>query len=38
MKLFGSQPLTSTSDIGLVKCKDCDKPVLRSFMAEHSGF
>ncbi|KAJ7180490.1 SCA7, zinc-binding domain-containing protein [Mycena filopes] len=36
MKLFGSQPLTSTSDIGLVKCKDCDKPILRSFMAEHA--
>ncbi|KAJ7623377.1 SCA7, zinc-binding domain-containing protein [Roridomyces roridus] len=36
MKLFGSQPLTSTSDIGLSKCKDCDKPILRSFMAEHA--
>ncbi|KAJ7126542.1 SCA7, zinc-binding domain-containing protein [Mycena crocata] len=36
MKLFGSQPLTSTSDIGLVKCKECDKPILRSFMAEHA--
>ncbi|KAJ7355450.1 SCA7, zinc-binding domain-containing protein [Mycena albidolilacea] len=36
MKLFGSQPLTSTSDIGLVKCKDCDKPILRSFIAEHA--
>ncbi|KAF8216321.1 SCA7, zinc-binding domain-containing protein [Mycena galopus ATCC 62051] len=36
MKLFGSQPLTSTSEIGLAKCKDCDKPILRSFMAEHA--
>ncbi|KAJ7281668.1 SCA7, zinc-binding domain-containing protein [Mycena rebaudengoi] len=36
MKLFGAQPLTSTSDIGLVKCKDCDKPILRSFVAEHA--
>jgi hypothetical protein len=35
MKLFGVQPLSSTSQIGIVKCKDCDKPVLRSFMAEH---
>ncbi|KAJ7224431.1 SCA7, zinc-binding domain-containing protein [Mycena pura] len=36
MKLFGAQPLTSTSDIGLVKCNECDKPILRSFMAEHA--
>ncbi|KAJ6518625.1 SCA7, zinc-binding domain-containing protein [Mycena sanguinolenta] len=36
MKLFGSQPLTSTSEIGLARCKDCDKPILRSFMAEHA--
>ncbi|RDB20851.1 SAGA-associated factor 73 [Hypsizygus marmoreus] len=36
MKLFGAQPLTSASDIGVVKCKQCDKPVLRSFMAEHA--
>nr|GAT42975.1 predicted protein [Mycena chlorophos] len=35
MKLYGAHPLTSTSEIGLVKCKDCDKPILRSFMAEH---
>ncbi|TFK17321.1 SCA7-domain-containing protein [Coprinopsis marcescibilis] len=35
MKLFGSQPLSNLSDIGIVKCKDCDKPVLRSFAAEH---
>jgi len=37
MKLFGAQPLTSTSDIGVVKCKECEKPVLRSFMLEHAG-
>ncbi|KAF7309665.1 hypothetical protein MIND_00337600 [Mycena indigotica] len=36
MKLYGAHPLTSTSDIGLVKCTDCDKPILRSFMAEHA--
>ncbi|CAK5267616.1 unnamed protein product [Mycena citricolor] len=36
MKLFGAQPMTATSDIGLVKCNDCDKPILRSFMAEHA--
>ncbi|GLB41967.1 putative SCA7, zinc-binding domain [Lyophyllum shimeji] len=36
MKLFGAQPLTSASDIGVVKCKECHKPILRSFMAEHA--
>jgi SAGA-associated factor 73 len=35
MRLFGAQPLRN--DIGIVKCKECDKPVLRSFMAEHAG-
>ncbi|RXW14674.1 hypothetical protein EST38_g11176 [Candolleomyces aberdarensis] len=35
MKIFACQPLTSLSDIGLVKCKECDKPILRSCMAEH---
>ncbi|KAF7971937.1 hypothetical protein HWV62_19385 [Athelia sp. TMB] len=34
MKMFGAQPLKS--DIGIVKCKDCDKPVLRSAMVDHS--
>ena len=37
MKIFGSRPLTATSEIGLVKCKECGKPVLRSFMADHAG-
>lgn len=37
MKVFGARPLTSTSDIGIVKCKECAKPVLRSFMIEHAG-
>ncbi|TFK71615.1 SCA7-domain-containing protein [Pluteus cervinus] len=36
MKLFGPQPLTSTSDIGVVRCKECDKPILRSFISEHA--
>ncbi|KAF8957442.1 SCA7, zinc-binding domain-containing protein [Flammula alnicola] len=36
MKVFGARPLTSTSDIGLVKCNECGKPVLRSFMVEHA--
>ncbi|CAA7267390.1 unnamed protein product [Cyclocybe aegerita] len=36
MKLFGARPLTATSDIGLVKCSHCGKPILRSFMAEHA--
>lgn len=35
MKMFGAQPLKS--DIGIVKCKDCDKPVLQSAMVEHAG-
>jgi hypothetical protein len=35
MKVFGASPLKST--VGLVKCKDCEKPVLRSAMAEHAG-
>ncbi|KAF7770632.1 hypothetical protein Agabi119p4_6606 [Agaricus bisporus var. burnettii] len=37
MKLYGSRPLSSTSDIGVVKCKDCAKPILRSFISEHSN-
>jgi SAGA-associated factor 73 len=37
MKIFGSRPLTATSEIGLVKCKECSKPVLKSFMADHAG-
>ncbi|KAJ8521565.1 hypothetical protein ONZ45_g1728 [Pleurotus djamor] len=36
MKIFGVQSLTATSDIGLVKCRDCDKPLLRSGIAEHA--
>ncbi|KAJ7583409.1 SCA7, zinc-binding domain-containing protein [Mycena floridula] len=35
MKLFGAQPLSSTSDIGVVKCQNCSKPVLRSCIASH---
>ncbi|GJE90971.1 SCA7 domain-containing protein [Phanerochaete sordida] len=34
MKVFGASPLKST--VGIVKCKDCEKPVLRSAMAEHA--
>ncbi|PCH44185.1 SCA7-domain-containing protein [Wolfiporia cocos MD-104 SS10] len=34
MKMFGSEPLKS--EIGVVKCKDCNKPVLRSAIAEHA--
>ncbi|PPQ65480.1 hypothetical protein CVT26_000120 [Gymnopilus dilepis] len=36
MKLFGARPLSSTSDIGLVRCNDCGKPILRSFVTEHA--
>lgn len=35
MKIFGAEPLRS--EFGIVKCKDCDKPVLRSAIAEHAG-
>ncbi|KZP26581.1 hypothetical protein FIBSPDRAFT_854618 [Athelia psychrophila] len=34
MKMFGAQPLKL--DIGVVKCKDCDKPILRSAMLDHA--
>ncbi|KAJ3564106.1 hypothetical protein NP233_g8514 [Leucocoprinus birnbaumii] len=37
MKLYGSRPLTSTSEIGVIKCKDCSKPILRSFASEHAS-
>ncbi|KAF7294463.1 SCA7 domain-containing protein [Mycena kentingensis (nom. inval.)] len=37
MKVYGSQPLTSTSDIGVVKCSECSKPILRSAMVEHAA-
>ena len=37
MKLFGVRPLTSISDTGLVKCEECGKPILRSFMVDHVG-
>src|SRR5712672_4696744 len=37
MKIFGADPLKSTSEIGIVQCKDCAKPILRSAVAEHAG-
>jgi len=37
MKIFGADPLKSTSEIGIVQCKDCAKPVLRSAITEHAG-
>ncbi|THH18460.1 hypothetical protein EW146_g2525 [Bondarzewia mesenterica] len=36
MKVFGADPLRSTSDIGVVQCKECGKPVLRSAAADHA--
>jgi len=33
MKVFGSTPLKE--QIGIVKCKQCDRPVLRSAFADH---
>ncbi|KIJ55680.1 hypothetical protein M422DRAFT_24231 [Sphaerobolus stellatus SS14] len=35
MKMFGASPLTSSTDIGIVRCKECQKPVLKSAMVEH---
>ncbi|KAI0057455.1 SCA7-domain-containing protein [Artomyces pyxidatus] len=35
MKIFGADPLRSTAEIGIVQCKDCSKPILRSAAAEH---
>jgi SAGA-associated factor 73 len=37
MKIFGADPLKSTSEIGIVQCKDCGKPILRSAITEHAG-
>ncbi|KAH9935946.1 SCA7-domain-containing protein [Epithele typhae] len=34
MKTFGAEPLVL--EIGIVKCKDCLKPVLRSAIADHA--
>lgn len=34
MKIFGVQPLRS--DLGVVRCNDCDKPVLRSTISDHA--
>ncbi|KAH9066723.1 SCA7-domain-containing protein [Lactarius vividus] len=36
MKIFGADPLKSTSEIGIVQCKDCAKPILRSAAVEHA--
>lgn len=35
MKVFGSTPLRE--QIGIVRCKQCDRPVLRSAFADHYG-
>ncbi|EIN05951.1 SCA7-domain-containing protein [Punctularia strigosozonata HHB-11173 SS5] len=35
MKTFGAQPLRS--EFGLVRCKECGKPVLRSAVTEHAS-
>ncbi|KAJ3786498.1 SCA7-domain-containing protein [Lentinula aff. detonsa] len=37
MKIFGARPLSSTSEIGVVRCKDCDKPILKSAATEHAA-
>ncbi|KAG6889958.1 hypothetical protein C0992_003438 [Termitomyces sp. T32_za158] len=35
MRIYGAQPLSTISQVGVVRCKDCSKPVLRSTMSEH---
>ena len=35
MKTFGAEPLVQ--EVGIVKCKDCQKAVLRSSILEHAG-
>ncbi|KZT27842.1 SCA7-domain-containing protein [Neolentinus lepideus HHB14362 ss-1] len=35
MKVFGSEPLKP--EVGVVKCKECAKPVLQSSAADHAG-
>lgn len=35
MKIFGVEPLRS--DIGVVRCSDCEKPVLRSAISDHAS-
>lgn len=37
MKVYGATPLTSTMDIGIVKCRHCDKSFLKSAIVEHAG-
>ncbi|THH09904.1 hypothetical protein EW145_g1692 [Phellinidium pouzarii] len=34
MKIFGAEPLRS--EFGIVRCSECDKPVLRSAMLDHA--
>jgi hypothetical protein len=36
MKIFGASPLGGP-ETGIVRCKECDKAVLRSAMNEHAG-
>jgi SAGA-associated factor 73 len=35
MRIYSSEPLKN--DVGIVKCKECNKPVLRSAVKEHLG-
>jgi SAGA-associated factor 73 len=35
MKLYGARPLANEG--GIVRCKDCEKPIQRSAIAEHLG-
>lgn len=37
MKMFGAAPLESSAEIGIVRCRECQKPILTSAIAEHAG-
>src|SRR5882762_6673356 len=37
MKVYGADPLRSVNEFGIVQCKECSKPILRSAIAEHVG-
>lgn len=37
MRVFGEMPLTASVDIGIVRCKDCQKPILKSTIVDHMG-
>ena len=37
MKMFGAAPLVSSKEIGIVRCRECQKPLLKSAIVDHAG-